>query len=465
MPPPGRSPPRAWAGYNEGSSEQQGFSVTTILAFIFVLGVLIFVHELGHFMMARRVGVRVLTFSLGFGPKILSFRRGDTEYCVSAIPLGGYVKMAGENPEDSRSGSSDEFMSKTKWQRFQVLIMGPVMNLALAFVVMAFVLYQGAELPAFDQQPVVVGSVAPGSVAEQVGIQPGDRILAIDGTPMPTWEAFSMQVLPRAGRRLQFTIAREGQRFDQEVVPAAVGRYEMGDVGIIPEMRPQIVSVIPGEAADEAGLQSGDVVLAVGDERPVTQPRVIEVIREHEGQALDFHILRDGEPRTISVTPRRAGDLVRIGASINPYETRTVDPTLIQAFQLSAEKNWEWSTLIVRTLAGLFTRETPVRQLMGPVAIAGLSGEAAEAGWIQLFTLMAMISLNLGLLNLMPIPVLDGGHIMILALEGLSRRDFSMRVKEKMLLAGFVLLLMLMVTVIYNDLARIESIRRLIPWR
>jgi regulator of sigma E protease len=439
--------------------------VTTMLAFVFVLGVLIFVHELGHFVMARRVGVRVLTFSLGFGPKILSFRRGDTEYCVSAIPLGGYVKMAGENPEDSRTGSSDEFMSKTKWQRFQVLIMGPVMNLLLAVVVMAVVLYQGAELPAYEQQPVVVGAVAPGSVAESVGIQPGDRIVAVDGNLVDTWQTFTMQVLPRAGRTLQFTIERDGTRIQQEVVPETVGKYEMGEVGIIPAIRPQIVAVSPGEPAEEAGLRGGDIVLAVNGEKPVAQPRVIEIIRAHEGQPLAFELLRDGHPLTLTITPTRVDDVVRIGATINAFETRTVDPTLLEAFQLSLQRNWEWTTLIVKTLAGLFTRDTPVRQLMGPVAIAGLSGEAAEAGWIQLFTLMAMISLNLGLLNLMPIPVLDGGHITILALEGLSRRDFSMRVKEKMLLAGFVLLLMLMVTVIYNDLARIESVRRLIPWR
>ena len=138
--------------------------------FILVLGVLIFVHELGHFLAARRIGVRVLTFSLGFGPKLLKFRRGDTEYCVSAIPLGGYVKMAGENPEDARTGASDEFLSKNKWQRFQVLIMGPVMNLALALVVMAFVLYQGADVPAFTQQPVVVGTVE----ADSAGAEGGD---------------------------------------------------------------------------------------------------------------------------------------------------------------------------------------------------------------------------------------------------------------------------------------------------
>ena len=142
-----------------------------------------------------------------------------------------------------------------------------------------------------------------------------------------------------------------------------------------------------------------------------------------------------------------------------------MEPGPVEALKLSAERNWEWTRLIIKTLGGLFTRETSVKQLMGPVAIGQLSGDAVERGWTELFGLMAMISLNLGLLNLMPVPVLDGGHIAILALEGLSRRDFSMRVKEKMLLAGFVLLLTLMVTVIYNDLMRIEWIERLVPWR
>ena len=165
------------------------------------------------------------------------------------------------------------------------------------------------------------------------------------------------------------------------------------------------------------------------------------------------------------VTPRKIGGLVMVGAHISPLELRTVDPGPLEAVKLSFAKNWEWTRQIVETLVGLFTRQTSVKQLMGPVAIADLSGTAAQAGWMSLFTLMAMISLNLGLLNLMPIPVLDGGHIFILALEGLARRDFSMRVKEKMLLAGFVLLLMLMVTVIYNDLMRIQWIEKFVPWR
>src|SRR5215471_6208469 len=159
----------------------------TILAFLFVLGVLIFVHELGHFLMARRIGVRVLTFSLGFGPKLVNIKRGDTEYCISAIPLGGYVKMAGENPEDTRTGAPDEYLSKGKWQRFQVLIMGPVMNILLALVVMTAVFYRGAQVPIYEQQPVVVGSFNEKSVARNAGVQVGDQIVAIDGKPIDNW--------------------------------------------------------------------------------------------------------------------------------------------------------------------------------------------------------------------------------------------------------------------------------------
>jgi regulator of sigma E protease len=439
--------------------------VTSVFAFVFVLGVLIFVHELGHFLMARRIGVRVLTFSLGFGPKLLSFRRGDTEYCVSAIPLGGYVKMAGENPEDTRTGAADEFLSKTKWQRFQVLVMGPVMNILLALFVMAFVLYQGAQVPAFEQQPVVIGTFSENSAAAKAGLKAGDRILVIDGHSVDNWEQFSMLIVGKARREVTIGYLRNGQAGNVTVVPDAQGKFEMGDIGIQPLVHPEVLAVEPGEPAAAAALQKGDVVLAAGSEADVSRDRLVALIKAHEGQALPLKIRRGGSIQTISVVPRKIGDTVMIGAQLSVYETRTIEPGPVEAVKLSFQKNWEWTKLIVQTLGGLFTRETSVKQLMGPVAIADLSGSAAQAGWIQLFSLMAMISLNLGLLNLMPIPVLDGGHIFILALEGLARRDFSMKVKEKMLLAGFVLLLMLMVTVIYNDLMRIQWIEKLVPWR
>jgi regulator of sigma E protease len=423
------------------------------------------VHELGHVLAARRIGVRVLTFSLGFGPKLLSFTRGDTEYCVSLVPLGGYVKMAGESPEDSRSGAPDEFLSKTKWERFQVLVMGPIMNLALAWLVMAAVLYQGANLPAFEKDPVVIGTVTPQSVAANAGLVPGDRIVAVDGTPVSDWEQMWVAVLPKANRPVTFDVERGGQRTQVQITPKGIGKFEAGEIGVMPVMHPEIIETNQGEPAHQAGLRRGDVIMTANGERDVSRERVIELIRANEGKPLTLEVLRDGQLVPITVTPHKNGNVVRIGAQISAYQIRTVEPNPVEALKLSAQQNWDWTKLIVKTLGGLFTRETSVKQLMGPVAIGQLSGDAVEQGWTQLFGLMAMISLNLGLLNLMPVPVLDGGHITILALEGLSRRDFSMQVKEKMLLAGFVLLLTLMVTVIYNDLMRIQWLERLVPWR
>lgn len=442
--------------------------MTSILAFVFVLGVLIFVHELGHFLMARRIGVRVLTFSLGFGPKLLAFRRGDTEYCISAIPLGGYVKMAGENPDDARTGASDEFLSKTKWQRFQVLIMGPVMNLVLAVVVMAAVLYQGAPAPAFMEQPAVVGGVLDQSVLKPVGLQPGDHIVSVDGDSVPTWEDFLNAIAAKSKRKVSIHVERNGQGMDFTFVPVGIGKYDLvnlDSLAILPIMHPQITSLQRDAPGHEAGLRPGDVVMAAEGQRGINRNTLVDLIKAHEGKPITLEIQRDGQTLQVPVTPRKIGDTVIIGAQLNGFELRTIEPGPIEALKMSLDQNWTWAKMIVQTLGGLFTHQTSVKQLMGPVAIADLSGMAAEQGLIQLFSLMAMISLNLGLLNLMPIPVLDGGHIAILALEGVSRRDFSMKVKEKMLLAGFVLLLMLMVTVIYNDLARISWIERLMPWR
>ena len=438
--------------------------MTSFLAFIFVLGVLVFVHELGHFLAARRIGVRVLTFSLGFGPKLFAFKRGDTEYCVSAIPLGGYVKMAGENPDDARTGAPDEFLSKSKWERFQVLIMGPVMNLALAVIVMALVLYQGAEMPAFNEQPAYVGAVEEGSPAAAIGIQPGDLIVSVDGRQITDWGRLTMTVGTKANRPVPIVFLRDGKPIEREVTPEAVDKYETGQIGVRPRLRPQIAEVTDGPAR-EVGLREGDVILAAAGERGVTFDRVLEIIRGHEGKTLTLEIERAGQPVSFAVTPREIDGLVRIGARIRQAEALIIQPGIGEAVTLSVERNWEWTVLIFETLAGLFTQDTSVKQLMGPVGIAGLSGEAAEAGLIHLFSLMALISLNLGIMNLMPIPVLDGGHIAILGVEALSRRDFSIRVKEKMLIAGFVLLVTLMVTVIYNDLTRVQWIERLMPWR
>jgi regulator of sigma E protease len=442
--------------------------VITLLAFVFVLGVLVFVHELGHFLAAKRVGIRVLKFQLGFNPTIVSFRHGETEYGIGALPLGGYVKMAGESPDDERSGAPDEFASKTKWERFQVLIMGPTMNLLLAVVLTAIVLFQGAEVPAFDDQPPVVGAVSAGSPAAKADILPGDRITSVAGHQVNTWEQFFIAIESRANREVTIGLLRNGVELTRKVTPVPPpgnnSRVEIGEIGVLPNVHPHIPYVVPGDPAERAGIKAGDVVVAVDGHSITFSSQLRDAIAKHPEQPIHLTILRDGKPQTISVTPVKHGDIGWIGINIVD-ETKSIKPSALGAVGMSVKKNVEFAGIILQTIWGLVTRETSPKQLMGPVAIAQMSAESAQLGLIPLLILMATLSLNLGLLNLMPIPVLDGGHIFILALEGLARRDFSVRVKEKMLLAGFVVLMTLMVTVIYNDLTRISWIGRLLPWK
>jgi regulator of sigma E protease len=447
--------------------------MTTLLAFAFVLGVLVFVHELGHFLAAKRVGIRVLKFQLGFNPTVISFRRGDTEYGIGALPLGGYVKMAGENPDDverDKDGNvirrPDEFLSKSKWQRFQVLIMGPTMNILLAVLLTALVLYQGVEKGVYEDQPPVVGAVAESSPAARADVRPGDRIEAVNDHTVNTWEQLYIAIGSRPNREVDLRLQRDGHPVTLKVTPttSGQGRFEFGDIGVFPNVHPHLASVTPGDPGDRGGLKDGDVILAV-DGKPMTfHYQMRELIASHAEKPMSVTVLRGGVQQTLTVTPDRHGTVGWLG--VRPVDdTTSVKPGAVQAVTMSVEKNIESAGMIFQALWGLVTREVSPKQLIGPVAIAQLSGESAQLGWVALFGLMASISLNLGLVNLMPIPVLDGGHIFMMALEGIARRDFSMRVKEKVLLAGFVLILMLMVTVIYNDLTRIAWIERLMPWR
>ncbi|NQW04324.1 MAG: RIP metalloprotease RseP [Acidobacteria bacterium] len=426
-----------------------------ILPFLFVIGVLIFVHELGHFLVARWYGVKVLAFSLGFGPKLLKVTRGDTEYCISAIPLGGYVKMAGETAEDTPSGDPTEFLSQSKWVRFQVYLAGPLMNVALALVLTTVVLLQGADVPLYRTAPPVLGVVVADGAGAKAGLQVGDRIVRVDDQATDTWDEFDMAVVTKASREVALVVQREGTYLDMTVFPDASGYFDFGDLGVLPVLRPQISQVEPGRPAAQAGMRTGDVLLAIAGERGLAQPEIIALIQKSTDTPLVFTVERAGAPIDLNIVPESNGSVAVIGVSIAPWETRRIDPNFQTAVQMSAAQTWEGSQQIFSTLAGLFTRSTPMTGVIGPVGIAQISGATAQLGWLPLLALMSMISLNLGVLNLMPIPVLDGGHITILAMEGMARRDFSLKVKERILFAGFALILMLMVTVIYNDVARL----------
>ena len=443
--------------------------MTSLLSFAFVLGVLVFFHELGHFVVARLYGVRCLTFALGFGPKLVQTKRGDTVYCICAIPLGGYVKMAGagEGPDDKPEGKDDEFPSKTKWQRFQILIAGPVMNIILAVLILAGVLYQGVTVPVYLEQPPIVGIVPDGSPAATAGIQAGDSILSVAGRNVDTWEEMEFAVAPHADREIDVVLRRDGGERTVQVIPASRGTFKVGVLGVEPDVPPQVVDMMSttSSAAQEAGILVGDVIEAI-EGREVTTESLMAMIQASPDIPLTLRIRRDGVRQDIVVTPQLVGDVGKIGVALNtPYEMHIIELGPFEAFAMSLEQNYETSGLLFQTLWGLLTRDVPVAQLAGPVGIFQLTGQAVGVSWVVFFGFMSMLSLNLGILNLLPIPILDGGHIFIMAMEGVSRRDFSVRLKERIALAGFVLLMTLIVTVTYNDLARYPWIERLMIWR
>ena len=443
--------------------------MTSVLSFAFVLGVLVFFHELGHFVVARLHGVRCLTFALGFGPKLVQTKRGDTVYCICAIPLGGYVKMAGagEGPDDKPEGKDDEFLSKTKWQRFQILIAGPVMNIILAVLILAGVLYQGVTVPVYLEQPPIVGIVPDGSAAATAGIQAGDSILSVAGRNVDTWEEMELAVAPHADQEIDVVLRRDGGERTVQVTPESRGTFKVGVLGVEPDVPPQVVDMMSttSSAAQEAGILVGDVIEAI-EGREVTTESLMAKIQASPDIPLTLRIRRDGVRQDIVVTPQLVGDVGKIGVALNtPYEMHIIELGPFEAFAMSLEQNYETSGLLFQTVWGLLTRDVPVTQLAGPVGILQLSGQAVGVSWVVFFGFMAMLSLNLGILNLLPIPILDGGHIFIMAMEGVSRRDFSVRLKERIALAGFVLLMTLIVMVTYNDLARFPWIERLMIWR
>jgi len=425
------------------------------LAFVFVLGVMVLIHELGHFLAARYFGVRVESFSIGFGPRLFGFRRGPTDYKVCALPLGGYVKMAGEQIGEP-TGDPDEFLSKPRWQRLIIVAMGPLFNGVLAVALLMGLYMFHYETIAFLEQPAVVSAVQEDSAAEAAGVRPDDRIVSIDGEETPDWKSVHLATLTAANKTIPVGIERNGNRLTLDVAIAS-NEQDVGDAGWI-EAASVRLDPIEGKPAAEAGIESGDVVLSIND-RTIRHDRdVLELIEGSEGEPLQMTLDRDGSRVQVEVTPDRDVDLEgeevwRIGAYIGPVRTVTT-LGVVEAFDQSIEDNGKYAMLIVRFLQGLFEQRMSARSLEGPIGIARLSGEAARAGWQRLIELMAGISLNLGIFNLLPIPILDGGAIVLLLIESVMRRDLSLAVKERIVQVGLVFLVLLFAFVMFNDIQK-----------
>jgi regulator of sigma E protease len=439
------------------------FFSSNVLSVLFVFGTVVIIHEFGHFFVAKLLKIRVDAFAVGFGPRLFGFRKGETDYRVCAIPLGGYVKMAGENPHEDLTGSIEEFLSRPKWQRFLVAVMGPVMNVVLAVLLLAGLYYHKHEVPAWLSEPVIAKIIEKGSPAEKAGIRPGDRIKALGQKRDPNWEEFSIDVATSANRPLDLEIDRNGERKRTTVIPEAQGRNRSGYLGIspFPAALVRVKEVRKGEPAAAAGIQPGDKLLKVGNyELAKVTKELPEILQLEKDDTVPIVVSRNGQQLELKVRPyidastkRR---MIGIGIEADPSQFKMIVKklTLGQAFQESIKQNVKFTTLIFDILSKLIRREVSFRMIEGPIGIARQSGQAAKSGFDELLFLMAAISLNLGIMNLLPIPVLDGGVIAIIFIETLIRRDLSLSLRERITQLGFVVLILLAVVVTYNDIIK-----------
>jgi regulator of sigma E protease len=436
-----------------------GFFIA-VLAVAVVLGFMILIHEFGHYAVAKLLGVRVEVFSIGFGKRLLGFRHGDTDYRISAIPLGGYVKMSGENPMDERTGDPGEFLSHPRWHRFLIAIAGPFMNILLAIGLLTFVYMVHYEYPAVLDEPAVIGWVLPDTPAAKAGIQIGDRIARLDGIENPTWKQVDPKEALSPNQPLDVTIERNGKSFDKTIVPEAYGVNQMGSAGWVPkEPSVTVTDLEKGMPAEKAGMQVGDEILTVDGQPVPALEAMIETLKRTQGRPILITVRRDGQQKTFTLQPVLA-DIPgqrekRYRVGIQSLQMKVTTLPLAAAFRKSIEQNKEGSLLILELVQKMIQRKISIRTIEGPIGIGRAAGEAAtEKGWTPLMALTAAISLNLGIFNLLPIPILDGGVILLLFIESLIRRDISLQIKERIYQAAFVFLVLFAVMVIYNDLAK-----------
>jgi regulator of sigma E protease len=427
-----------------------------IAAFALVLGVLVFVHEFGHYAVAKLFGVRVEVFSLGFGKRILGFKRGDTDYRLSILPLGGYVKMAGENPMENRTGDPGEFTSHPRWQRFLIAIAGPAMNILLAFVVFAAVFMFHYEHPTYLEKPVDVGTVLPGSPADKAGIKAGDRIIRVLDVDSPTWEQLIPKIALNPDQPVDLTIQRGNQVIKTKVVPQPSVVNRTGEAGFFPLEPALVQQVEPGLPAAKAGIQPGDRIIAAGNTPIATEPDFIQYVQQNKNNPVQLTVLRNGQELKFNLTPefQPKEGRYRIGF-LHGTEMQVDRLPMGAAVRRAYAACKTYSGLIFEIVGKMVRNKMSIRQLDGPIGIARDAGEAAtEKTVFPLLLLMAAISLNLAIFNMFPIPILDGGLMLMLMIEGIMRRDIKQQVKERVYQVAFVFLILFVAVVLYNDVAK-----------
>lgn len=458
--------------------------MVTILAFVVLLGITITVHEFGHFAMAKLLKIRVLVFSIGFGPKLVGFTRGGTDYRLSPFPIGGYVKMAGETFDEECKGAPDEFLSHPKWHRFLVAVAGPFMNILLAVIILSFSYLEGVWVPRYHKQPAVVGPVVVNSIAFKAGLRTGDRILSVHGSAIRTWEDLEIALATAPRQALDVVVEHGGQGRPLHFEPPSAETVDPAALGFRFSLPRTIVAAVDSSSpAEAAGLRVGDEILSVEGNGMAGRgyDEILNIISASNGVPLRFEIRRpSGIPKPrgtaapggeesplpgqiLKLTIAPVEDQGRAVIGFRPDVPRDLEKFGIGGAVLqSVRRNFEVAALTFRIIGRIFTGSASVRTISGPIEIARISGSAAATGSARVFIgFLGIVSLQLGVFNLLPIPILDGGVIALLVVETLLGRDLSLGIKERIVQVGFVFLILLMGFVVFNDLSKIVDFDKL----
>jgi regulator of sigma E protease len=440
-----------------------------ILKFAVVLGIMVLVHELGHFLVGKFFGVRIETFSIGFGTRLVGFRRGDTDYRISVLPLGGYVKFAGEYGTDAADAAPGDLPSKPRWQRILIALAGPFSNFILAVFLLFLVAHFHHEVDKYLNGPAVVDYVPANTPAAQDGIAPGDTITQFNNFPHPTWDQIYQQSLLNLNRSLPITFVHDGHAVATNIFIKSNDASDLpGDalasIGFIPREQAGpigVSKVSAGTPADRAGLQANDEVERVDNLEIHSVSTLHAYLSDRNGAPAIVTILRNGQPLSIALTPERVEvdahtSQFQIGFAAKPSPVDIERLPLGEALHQSLHDNRANSTLVLRIIQGLFTRHVSIKQMSGPVGIAQQIDIASTMGIWPLVILMAAISLQLGIMNLLPFPPLDGGMIFFLLVESIMRRDVNQRFKDAVYQVAFVCVILFMFFVVFNDITKLH---------
>ncbi len=435
--------------------------ITTILAAVFVLGLLVFVHELGHFLAAKRMGIRVKTFSLGFPPKMIGKKIGDTEYCLSWIPLGGYVQMAGEHPDaDEVKGEPWEFQSKSLSARAFVIAAGPAMNILLTFVVFWFLFFL---LGVASVETTKIGQVAPDSPYAAAGLQVGDEITGVNQIPVASWGDVLDQLSADNANRFEIKYLRDRASRTTDIDFSGLDAPQDRFKGVSFFVDPSISTVVPSSPASQIGIQPGDVVTEIDGQSVSQWTEMVELIKAKPGMEVALVWTRNGAVHRATVTPGvystlnpetgEMEDVGRIGVTKEYFRSKPAG--FFESFQMAGVQVVDIAGRILVFVRQLVSNDVSTNMVGGPIFIAQLAGETARQGAESLFNFIAFLSLNLAILNLLPIPALDGGQLLILGVEGIIRRPLSLRQRLIWQQIGMAILAFIMVFVIVNDISRV----------